>query len=296
MKVIKIKPSGYCFGVVNAIKAVIDAHNSNVPKPINIYGMLIHNKQVINALSSLGINTIFSPTIEDLSNIKGTIIFTAHGISLDVISEAKKRNLHVINATCRDVLKTMKIINKYLNKGYEVLYIGKKNHPEAIAATEDGRVHLIEKLPDLFNLDLTKKFIITNQTTMSINDIKEIHDFVSQNFPHIKIIDEICNATRRRQLAVLENIDTDILYVVGDKKSNNSLNLASLHPNGRLIEGISDIDINELKNFNTVSVTAGASTPKAIINEVIDYLEHFDDNSYENSNSKLTARDILNLN
>ncbi|QVK20300.1 4-hydroxy-3-methylbut-2-enyl diphosphate reductase [Mycoplasmatota bacterium] len=296
MKVIKIKPSGYCFGVVNAIKAVIDAHNSNVPKPINIYGMLIHNKQVINALSSLGINTIFNPTIEDLSNIKGTIIFTAHGISSKVISEAKKRNLHIINATCRDVLKTMKIINKYLNKGYEVLYIGKDNHPEAIAATEDGRVHLIEKLPDLFNLDLTKKFIITNQTTMSINDIKEIHDFVSEKFPHIKIIDEICNATRRRQLAVLENIDTDILYVVGDKKSNNSLNLASLHPNGRLIEGISDIDINELKNFNTVSVTAGASTPKAIINEVIDYLEHFDDNSYENNNSKLTARDILNLN
>ncbi len=294
MEVKKIIPRGYCFGVINAINAVLEANSSDIPKPINIYGMLIHNKQVVDALTELGINTIYNPTISDFDNIKGTVVFTAHGIQNEIIIEAKKRALHVIDATCRDVLKTKDIIDDHLSKGYQVIYIGKKNHPESIGATGHKDVHLIEDLKDLKLVDLNKKSILTNQTTVSLIDIENIYDYIKSNYPHIKIIDEVCNVTRRRQLAVIANADAELLYVVGDKKSNNSKNLVNLHTNGKLIETITDIDTTSLGNVKSIAVTAGASTPKAVVNEIIHYLEHFNTNTELPKVSHLSNEDILN--
>ncbi|XMB87263.1 4-hydroxy-3-methylbut-2-enyl diphosphate reductase [Mycoplasmatota bacterium WC44] len=293
MNVIRITPSGYCFGVVNAINTVIKANKSNIPKPINVYGMLIHNKMVIKALEEIGIKTIYDPKISDLDDITGTVVFTAHGISKKIIKKAKENGLNVINATCRDVTKTHNIIDDYIHDGYEVIYIGKKNHPEAVSSTESDKVHLIETIADLDKINFNKKLAVTNQTTMSIFDVKHIYAHIKENYPNVIIINEICNATRRRQLAVLEHIDVDKLFVVGDKKSNNSNNLAKLHPKGILIENIYDIDESNLSNLKTVAVTAGASTPKAIIDEVVKYLENYD--KMPKKISKLSNKDILRL-
>jgi 4-hydroxy-3-methylbut-2-enyl diphosphate reductase len=270
MDLVRIKPSGYCFGVVNAINIVLKALKSDVPKPITIYGMLIHNKKVIDSLTHLGVNTLLEPSINDLSSIKGTVIFTAHGIKKSTKDKAQELGLHVIDATCRDVTKTFDIIDDFVEKGYEVLYIGKKGHPEATAATDNPKVHLISDISDL-DIDISKKYVITNQTTMSMLDVFDIYEYIRDNYTNVEIMEEICNATRRRQEAVLDQLDKELLIVVGDTKSNNSNNLAKLHPNGVLVETYRDLEGVNL-NVDSIAVTAGASTPKQLVEDVMEYL------------------------
>lgn len=277
MEIVRVKPSGYCFGVVNAINLVLKTLKNDAPKPITIYGMLIHNKHVIESLSHLGVHTLMNPNIDDLKNLKGTIIFTAHGIKQSVIDEALRVGLHVVNATCKDVTRTIDLIKENIRNGYHVLYIGKKGHPEATASTDYDSVQLITKIEDL-DIDPNQKYLITNQTTMSMLDVMDIYEYVKNNHPNVEVMDEICNATRRRQEAVLEHLDKDLLIVVGDKKSNNSNNLAKLHPNGVLVESFNDlIDVN--LDVNTIAITAGASTPKMIVDDVENYIRNYPNNS-----------------
>lgn len=293
MNITRIKPSGYCFGVVNAINLVLKAIKDGAPRPITIYGMLIHNKTVVASLKELGVNTINNPILTDLDRISGTVIFTAHGIKNEIKERAYDLGLNVIDATCKDVTKTINIIKEYLEDGYEVLYIGKHGHPEATAATNYKGVHLIASISDLKLMDSNKKYAITNQTTMSILDVQAIYDYVKSNFSDVIIIDEICNATRRRQEAVIKISSADQLIVVGDKLSNNSNNLAKLHPNGILIESYLDLVEMDLSNYKNVAVTAGASTPKPLVDEVIDYLEKYP--NVDQYISKLSSSDIVKL-
>ncbi len=287
MEITRVKPSGYCYGVVNAINIVLKAIQSDVPKPITIYGMLIHNKKVIESLQNLGINTIVDPMLTDLDSLTGTVVFTAHGIRDSVIQYAENLGLHVINATCRDVTKTITLIKDYLQKDYHVLYIGKKGHPEATASTDFDGVELVTKKEDLL-IDKNKKYVITNQTTMSMLDLFDIYEYV-KTFPNIEVMNEICNATRRRQEAVLEHLDKELLLVVGDKRSNNSNNLAKLHPNGILVETYKDLENISLE-YKNVAVTAGASTPKLLVDEVVEYLEQ-----YPNIDDFKSTKDYLDI-
>lgn len=291
MNIHRIKPSGYCYGVVNAINIVLNAIKSDVPKPITIYGMLIHNKHVIESFKNLGVNSIIDPKLSDLDELEGTIIFTAHGIREHIKEYAASKGLHVIDATCKDVTKTIDLIKNYINDGYEVLYIGKKGHPEATAATEPKEVTLITSIEDI-SINRDKKYVITNQTTMSVLDVKDIYDYISTNYNNVEVMDEVCNATRRRQEAVLNHFDKDLLIVVGDKRSNNSNNLAKLHPNGILVETYRDLLDIEL-NYENIAVTAGASTPKPLVDEVVHYLNAVANN--EDYSSDVDYKKIVKL-
>jgi len=292
MNITQIRPSGYCFGVVNAINLVLNAIKNDVPRPITIYGMLIHNKTVVSSLKELGVKTIIDPKITDLDELTGTVVFTAHGIKESVKHRASELGLNIIDATCKDVTKTINIIKDYLDEGIEVLYIGKTGHPEATAATNYEGVHLISNISDLEHIDKRKRYAITNQTTMSVIDVKSIYDYVTHNFDNVEVIDEICNATRRRQEAVIKE-SADLLIVVGDVKSNNSNNLAKLHKNGLLIESYLDLSNIPLDKYENISVTAGASTPKPLVDEVISYLEMYPD--IESFKSIIKASDIVKL-
>ncbi len=292
MNITRIRPSGYCFGVVNAINLVLNAIKNDVPRPITIYGMLIHNKTVINSLKELGVKTIIDPVITDLDTLKGTVVFTAHGIKESVKERASELGLHIIDATCKDVTRTINIIKDYLDEGIQVLYIGKPGHPEATAATNYDGVHLISSITDLESIDKQKKYAITNQTTMSIIDVKNIYDYAMDNFDDIEVIDEICNATRRRQEAVIKEA-ADLLIVVGDVKSNNSNNLAKLHKNGILIESYLELKDISLDKYENISVTAGASTPKPLVDEVIRYLEIYP--NIDEFKSEIKPSDIVRL-
>lgn len=289
MEVIKVVPRGFCKGVIGAINIAKKCAKDYPDKPIYILGMLVHNKYVIEGLKTYNIITVDDKNksrLELLDDIdEGVVIFTAHGVSDKVREKAKRKGLICVDASCSDVLKTKDLINDYLNKNYEIIYIGKKGHPEAMAIIEDSNhVHLIESIKDLKKLDLkTNQIFVTNQTTMSIMDVKNIYDEIKNRFPDAIICEEICNATRTRQEAILNLKDQniDILFIIGDENSNNSkrlkdMGLAINIPKVYFINTINDIDFTQLNRTMKVAISAGASTPTYLTNQVIEALENFD--------------------
>lgn len=290
MDVIKISPRGYCYGVVDAMAlAMQTAKNLDLPRPVYILGMIVHNAHVTDFFKKEGIITLDGPNrLEILEQVEsGTVIFTAHGVSPEVRKRARDKGLTVVDATCPDVTKTHDLIREKTAEGYEVIYIGKKGHPEpegAVGIAPD-RVHLIEKLEEIDGLQLADaKILITNQTTMSQWDIKHIMNRLLERFPQAEVHNEICLATQVRQEAVAEQAkDADLVLVVGDPRSNNSNRLAQVAEEIAGVKAYRIADITELKRewlepVRRVAVTSGASTPTPITKEVIAYLEQYDPN------------------
>ncbi|MBD3107596.1 4-hydroxy-3-methylbut-2-enyl diphosphate reductase [Bacillus sp. AGMB 02131] len=290
MKVIKISPRGYCYGVVDAmIIARNAALDKTLPRPIYILGMLVHNNHVTEAFEEDGIITLDGKNrLEIINQVEtGTVIFTAHGVSPEIRKLAEEKGLVTIDATCPDVTVTHDLIREKKAQGYHVVYIGKKGHPEpegAIGVAPDI-VHLVENLQDVEDLHIeSDRIIVTNQTTMSQWDVQEIMERVQEKYPQTEIHKEICNATQTRQEAVAEQAGAaDLLIVVGDPRSNNSNRLAQVSEEiagtkAYRVADVSEIDPEWLKGIETVAVTAGASTPTPITREVIAYLEKFDVN------------------
>ncbi|MBW5446907.1 4-hydroxy-3-methylbut-2-enyl diphosphate reductase [Cohnella sp. CFH 77786] len=288
MEVLKISPRGYCYGVVDAmVLALQTARNLDLPRPIYILGMIVHNSHVTEAFEKEGIITLDgNDRLEILEKIdKGTVIFTAHGVSPEVRKRAREKGLTLVDATCPDVTKTHDLIREKVAEGYEVVYIGKKGHPEPEGAIgiAPGRVHLIEREEDIGKLPLSsERVIITNQTTMSQWDIKHLMARLLEAFPQAEIHNEICLATQVRQEAVAEQAkEADLCIVVGDPRSNNSNRLAQVSeeiagvPAYRIAD-VSEIRAEWLQGIKKVAVTSGASTPTPITKEVIQYLEQFD--------------------
>ncbi|RSD27471.1 4-hydroxy-3-methylbut-2-enyl diphosphate reductase [Mesobacillus subterraneus] len=288
MNVIKISPRGYCYGVVDAMVIARNAAlDKSLPRPIYILGMIVHNKHVTDAFEEEGIITLDGNNRKEiLEKVEGgTVIFTAHGISPEVRELAKQKGLVSIDATCPDVTNTHNLIREKEKEGFEVIYIGKKGHPEPEGAVgvAPGIVHLVETAADVEALDLhAEKLIVTNQTTMSQWDVAEIMKKVKEKFPHAEVHKEICMATQVRQEAVAEQAkEADVLIVVGDPKSNNSNRLAQVSEEiagtkAYRIADITELDIEWLKDASTVAVTSGASTPTPITKEVISFIEQFD--------------------
>lgn len=288
MEVIKISPRGYCYGVVDAmVLAQQAARDLDLPRPIYILGMLVHNSHVTEAFEKEGIISLEGENrLELIEKVnEGTVIFTAHGISPQVRKRAKEKGLTVIDATCPDVTKTHDIIREKVAEGYEIIYIGKKGHPEpegAVGVAPD-KVYLVENLADVEALNLTNnKLVVTNQTTMSQWDTQHLMDMVKEKYPHVEVHNEICLATQLRQEAVAKQAkEADITIVVGDPKSNNSNRLAQVSEEIAGVTAYRVADITEInpewfKGKKKVAVTSGASTPTPITKEVADFLEQFD--------------------
>ncbi|ADO55504.2 4-hydroxy-3-methylbut-2-enyl diphosphate reductase [Paenibacillus jamilae] len=288
MEVLRISPRGYCYGVVDAmVLARQAARNLDLPRPIYILGMIVHNSHVTNSFEDEGIITLDGPNrMEILSQVEsGTVIFTAHGVSPEVRKLARDKGLTTVDATCPDVTKTHDLIREKSAEGYQIVYIGKKNHPEpegAIGIAPD-HVHLIEKEEEIDGLTLSAdKILITNQTTMSQWDIKHIMKKLLEKYPGAEIHNEICLATQVRQEAVAEQAgQADLVIVVGDPRSNNSNRLAQVSEEIAGTTAYRISDITELKRewlegVAKVAVTSGASTPTLITKEVITYLEQYD--------------------
>ncbi len=293
---IRIAPRGYCYGVVDAmVIAARAAAQPELPRPIYILGMIVHNQYVVDAFARQGIVTLDGTDRASLLETieRGTVIFTAHGISPAVRDRAIQKGLTVLDATCPDVTRTHELIRAKVAEGYGVVYIGKRGHPEpegAIGVAPDA-VFLVERLEDAASLppDLGlrpgsdgRRLIVTNQTTMSQWDTRELVQAVTERFPEAEVHNEICDATQVRQNAVARQArDADVCIVVGDPRSNNSARLAQVAqdvagvPAFRVAD-VSEIDPAWLKGAKTVAVTAGASTPTPVTKAVITFLEAFD--------------------
>lgn len=304
MEVVKITPRGYCYGVVDAmVLAKQTAKNLNLPRPIYILGMIVHNSHVTEAFEKEGIITLEGENrLAILDQVDhGTVIFTAHGVSPLVRKKARDKGLTVVDATCPDVTRTHDLIREKVAVGYEIIYIGKKAHPEPEGAVGIAPEHvtLIEKEEEIESLHIdSEKIIITNQTTMSQWDIRHIVNRLLERYPSAEVHNEICLATQVRQEAVSEQAkETDLVIVVGDPRSNNSNRLAQVAEEIAGVKAYRVADVTEIKQewlsgLRKVGVTAGASTPTPITKEVIQYLENVDLKNEES----FVVRRTVNLN
>ena len=286
MQVDRVIPSGYCKGVINAINLARKARQQYPDSKIYIMGMLVHNHYVVQAFSQLGITTLNDEKrtkLQQLDDIdEGVVIFTAHGIDPKIKQYALQRGLTVVDATCSDVTKNALLCRDYLSRGYDILYIGKPNHPESEAVLAlSPHIHLISRKADVENLDLVNEnILVTNQTTMSLLDTADLIKSIRERYPQCEVVEEICSATRKRQQAILDLEGYDTLIVVGDPRSNNTAQLASI-AKGRIrniykVEKAADLQQFDLSECHRVAVSAGASTPSYLTDQVISYLRTAD--------------------
>lgn len=289
MNVIKVAPRGYCYGVIDAmVIAKKTAENPEYPRPIYILGMIVHNKHVTEAFEEDGIITLDGPNRKEILDQvhEGTVIYTAHGVSPEVRRLARDKGLTTVDATCPDVTRTHDLIRERKADGYEVIYIGKRGHPEPEGAVGVAPeiVHLVENVDDVANLAIQNdNIVITNQTTMSQWDVSDVMKASKEKYPQAEIHNEICLATQTRQEAVAEQAgEADLLIVVGDPKSNNSNRLAQVSSEvagtpAHRISHVNELNVEWLKGTETIAVTAGASTPTPITKEVIKFIQQYEE-------------------
>ena len=286
MEIISVIPRGYCQGVVRAIQTARRTAQENPGVKVTMLGMIVHNRYVVEACRQLGIRFVEDKTKTRLELLdlvdEGIVIFTAHGVCDAVREKAEKKGLTVVDATCQDVIRTHTIVREHVKNG-DVIYIGKKNHPEAEGTTGiSNRIHLVTCPGDVRKYPGLENVLITNQTTLSIIEIQDIIRACLQMYPDAVISKEICNATRVRQEAVLALRDCDLLIVVGDSASNNSRQLALTGkqngiPESVLIDSVLDLKEDMIRNKNRIAVTSGSSTPNELTSQVIDTLKHYAD-------------------
>ena len=283
MKVLLANPRGFCAGVDRAIEIVeraIDRHGA----PIYVRNEVVHNKFVVSDLKSKG--AIFVKEISEVPEGE-VVIFSAHGVSQIVRQQANKISATVYDATCPLVTKVHKEVARKQKQNHKVILIGHEGHPEVEGtlgqSSEGTSVELIETVADIDKLDLTNENLsYTTQTTLSVDDTQQIVDALKDKFPEIKSPkkDDICYATQNRQDAVKTLMqDSDVLLVLGSSNSSNSNRLREiaekLQKDAYLIDGADEIQPSWLEGANTVGVTAGASAPEVLVQEVINYLYDF---------------------
>jgi 4-hydroxy-3-methylbut-2-enyl diphosphate reductase len=291
MEVIKISPRGYCYGVVDALTMARNAaKDTSLPRPIYIVGQIIHNRHAIDELTGQGIITLDgSDRATILEQVEaGTVIFTAHGVSPEVKRRAQERGLTCIDATCPDVTKTHDLVKELVDRGYYIIYIGKKGHPEpeGVMGEIPGHGSLVETEQDVDALELTseqkQKLAVSTQTTLSQWDTRRVIQYIKQCYPHAEVHIDICNATQTRQEAVATQArGADLTVVVGDPRSNNTNRLVQVSEElagvqAVRIEDLSQLQKEWLKGKKRIAVTAGASTPSQLTREVIRYLEQYE--------------------
>ncbi|AGR41405.1 4-hydroxy-3-methylbut-2-enyl diphosphate reductase [Spiroplasma taiwanense] len=287
MNVFKVTPRGFCLGVVKSIKMAKAAIKEYSDKDIYMIGLIVHNKIIVKELEELGIKVIDDWRKSRADIIKtipkgSVVIFSAHGTDPKVIKLAEDLGLIIVDTKCEWVLETENLINKYINLGFDIIFIGKHFHPETIALTSLhlSKIHLVTNTDEVEKLNvLNSDIFITNQTTLSIIDTDLIYKKIKEKYPNAFFKNDICEATLVRQQAILDldPKEIDLLYVVGDSRSNNTLKLLELASDKGIktkrIDNFKDINDNDLKGIETVAVTAGASTSSLIQNEVIKFLE-----------------------
>ncbi|RKD34772.1 bifunctional 4-hydroxy-3-methylbut-2-enyl diphosphate reductase/30S ribosomal protein S1 [Thermohalobacter berrensis] len=297
MKIILAENSGFCFGVKKAIDSAYETVNN---KKNNVYslGPLIHNKQVIEQLKSKGLKTI--ENIDDVKN--GKVIIRSHGVPLNIYDKTKENNIELIDSTCPFVRKVQKKANEYYNKGYQIVIIGDKEHPEVIGINGwcNNSAYIVNSMEDIKKIPLLNKLCIVAQTTITEEKFEKLSKEIVKKAKESKIFNTICNATQLRQESckkVAQKVDA--MIVIGGFHSSNTQKLVKISkkycPNTYHIETIKDLPLEDFKKYQTVGITAGASTPDWIIKEVIDIMSNFN-NHNENMNSMLNSlSDVANL-
>lgn len=286
MDVLRITPRGFCHGVVDAIRLANEA-GAQHQGPVYMLGYLVHNAHVVNELAENGVQLVDADDrMAGLEKIEhGTVILTAHGVSPAVKQRAIDKGLTVIDATCSDVYITHDLIIDLTSRGYEIIYVGKRGHPEPDGAIGEapGRVHLVSTVEDVAALLLENdRLAVTTQTTLSIWDTQDVIDAVVAKYPHAEVHNDICLATQDRQEAAVHAADVcDLVIVVGSERSSNSHRLVEVVRNVKqttayLVDSADEVDLTWFKPGMRVGITAGASTPARVTRRVIELIEAYE--------------------
>lgn len=274
MKVELAKSAGFCFGVEKAVNTVYEeAKKEN--EIVYTLGPIIHNEEVVKDMKKRGVEAV---KMEDLASLpKGTVIIRSHGVSREVYNFVKNSGHRVVDATCPFVKKIHAIVSVQSGKGKTVVIIGNPDHPEVmgIKGWGDENTYAVENIEQFINLDLKKdeEIIIVAQTTFNHKKFQEIIDKISLLGYDVRCFNTICNATQERQAEakkIASNVDA--MIVIGDKKSSNTGKLVEICQeeckNTVFIQTLEDLNYDALLSVDSVGITAGASTPKHIIEEV----------------------------
>ena len=274
MKVELAKSAGFCFGVEKAVNTVYEeAKKGN--DIVYTLGPIIHNEEVVKDMKKRGVEAV---KIEDLSSLpKGTVIIRSHGVSREIFNFVKRSGHRVVDATCPFVKKIHAIVSVQSGKGKTVVIIGNPEHPEVmgIRGWGDENTYAVENIEQFINLELKKdeEIIIVAQTTFNHKKFQEIIDKISILGYDVRCFNTICNATQERQAEakkIASNVDA--MIVIGDKKSSNTGKLVEICQeeckNTVFIQTLEDLNYDALLSVDSVGITAGASTPKHIIEEV----------------------------
>ena len=275
MKVIKAKTAGFCFGVKRAVDTVYEQADT-CGGPIYTYGPIIHNEEVVKDLESRGVSVIRSE--EELESItEGTVIIRSHGVEKRICDKLLGKGLRIVDATCPFVKKIHNIVEKESAEGKYILIIGNPDHPEVIGIRgwAGSNVSVIQNAGDIEKVDFSKnkKICVVSQTTFNYNKFQDLVEIIKKKSYDISVLNTICNATKERQTeaeSIAESVDA--MIVIGDKHSSNTQKLFEICRkacnNTYYIQTLDDLDLNQLGSVETVGITAGASTPNNIIEEV----------------------------
>ena len=275
MEVIRAKSAGFCFGVQRAVDSVYKELEENSGK-IYTFGPIIHNEQVVEDLNKRGIEVI--DTVEQLKEIKeGTVVIRSHGVAKEIYDILEQQKLKMVDATCPFVKKIHNIVLDESNNGKTIIIIGNDNHPEVegIKGWVNGEVIVINKEEQIEKLSLPEqtKACIVSQTTFNHNKFKYLVEIIRKKGYDITVVNTICNATHVRQVEAQKiSSDVDGMIVIGGKNSSNTQKLYDICrnecENTFYVQTVKDLNLHELKSLKSIGITAGASTPKNIIEEV----------------------------
>jgi len=283
IKILLSAPRGFCAGVERAIE-IVEKSIKKYGAPVYVRHEIVHNKYVVDDLKNKG--AIFVEELEEIEDRSRPVIFSAHGVPKKIPEDAKNYNMTYVDATCPLVSKVHREAENLHKAGYHLVLIGHQNHPEVIGTMgqlPNGSIDLIQneeeaKKYKTKNLD---KISYVTQTTLSVDDTKEIIDILKERFPNIKepMKEDICYATTNRQMAV-KNIakKCDLFFVIGSRNSSNSVRLVEVAKksgclNSQLIHSQSEIPYELIEKSKTIGISSGASAPKILVNNFINQLK-----------------------
>jgi len=280
MEVIKAKSAGFCFGVKKAMETVYQQIEMNGNKKIYTFGPLIHNEEVVKELKSKGVEVVDS--IEELKSLKeGIVIIRSHGVSKDIYKIMEENGTECVDATCPFVKRIHKIVEKESAAGKQIIIIGNDGHPEVegIKGWSSTPAIVIEKEQEAleFSCKSDEKICIVSQTTFNYNKFQELVEIFEKKGYDISVVNTICNATEERQTEAKQiAAKADVMIVIGGTHSSNTRKLYEICKNEcentHFIQTLDDLNLEVPKSVRLVGITAGASTPNNIIEEVQNYV------------------------
>ena len=289
LKIYLASPRGFCAGVKRAID-IVEKSINKFGSPVYVRHEIVHNKQVVDELKKKG--AIFVDELSDIENEKRPVIFSAHGVPKKVPEEAIKKKMFYVDATTPLITKVHKEAERHNKNGYKIILIGHKDHPEVIGTMGQipkDKMILVENVEDAKKVNLTGPVAYVTQTTLSVDDTKDIIKILKDKFPNIKepAKEDICYATTNRQMAV-KNIakECDLFFVIGSRNSSNSVRLVEVAKksgclNSQLIHSQSEIPFDLIENSNTIGISSGASAPEKLIQDFISEVGKYCDLSIE---------------